>query len=136
MSRVPRGSSICLFAPAIIRRDNIGYYDAVTIPIKKDRNVEKTHTRTLAVSRAGHPGHPVLSSTKKISSSPMVAFSLSTSTHTAANLQVRQIQNGVHPFFTSLLSLSFSPITPTMEYCYNKHAQDDSLTEDPYAHQW
>jgi len=51
----------------------------------------------------------VPSPTKKRSSSPVGAFSLSTSTHSAANLQVRQIQNGVRTF-TSLLSLSFSPI--------------------------
>ena len=44
-----------------------------------------------AVSRAGRP---VLSSTKKRSSFLTGAFPLSTSIHSAANLQVNQIQNG------------------------------------------
>jgi len=67
-----------------------------------------------AVSRAGHL---VLSPTKKRSSSPTVAFSLSTLIQTAANLQVRQIQNGVRTFFTSLLSLPFSPIIIVITLC-------------------
>ena len=58
MSRAPHGSSIRLFTPAIIRRDNIGYYDAVTIPIKKDRNVEKTHTHTLSGVKGRAPWAP------------------------------------------------------------------------------
>ena len=58
-----------------------------------------------AVSRAGNP---MLFSTKKRSSSQTGAFPLPTSTHWAANVEVRQIQNGVLTF-TSLLSLSFSP---------------------------
>jgi len=52
----------------------------------------------------------VLSPTKKRSLFPTGAFSLSASTHSLANLQVRQIRNGVRTF-TSLLSLSFSSIT-------------------------
>jgi len=58
MSRAPRGSSIHLFAPAIIQHDNIRYYDAVTIPIKKDRNVEKTHTHTLSSVKGWAPWAP------------------------------------------------------------------------------
>ena len=57
-----------------------------------------------AVSRAGNP---VLFSTKKRSSSQTGAFPLPTSTHWAANVQVRQIQNGIRTF-TYLLSLFFS----------------------------
>jgi len=53
----------------------------------------------------------VLSSTNKRSSSPTVAFSLSTSTYTAANLQAPQIQNGVRIFFTSF-SHYLSPPSP------------------------
>jgi len=58
MSRAPCGSSIHLFVPAIIRHDNIGYYDVVTIPIKKDRNVEKTHTHTLSGVKGRAPWAP------------------------------------------------------------------------------
>ena len=58
MSRAPHRSSICLFVPAIIRRDNIGYYNAVTIPIKKDRNVKKTHTHTLSGIKGRAPWAP------------------------------------------------------------------------------
>ena len=58
-----------------------------------------------AVSRAGNL---VLCSMKERPSSQTGAFPLSTSTHWAANLRVRPIQNGVRTF-TYLLSLSFSP---------------------------
>ncbi len=73
---------------------------------------------TLALQGQGCcSGHLVLSSTKKRSSSSTVAFSLSTLTHRVANMQVCQIQNGVCIFFTSLLSLSFSPIIVVITLC-------------------
>jgi len=61
---------------------------AVTVPVKYDRNVEKTHTRR--------------------SSSPTVVSSLLTFTHTAANLQVRQSEWGSVPS-SSLFSHYLSP---------------------------
>ena len=90
----------------------------VTVPVKKDRNVEKTRTCTLSGVKGRAPVAVVNEeeivipdgSFFPLNLGPHVAFSLSTSTQMAANLQVRQIQNGVRTFFNSLLSSSFSPI--------------------------
>jgi hypothetical protein len=78
----------------------------MTVPVMKDRNVEKTGTRTLSGVKGRAPGAVLNEEEVDILDG---AFSLSTSAHSAANLQVRQIQNGVRTF-TSLLSLSLSPI--------------------------
>ena len=76
-------------------------------PRCSDHSPQEGQTCTCTLS--GVKGrHPAPSPTKKRPLFPTGVFFLSTSTHSAADLHVRQIQNGVRTF-TSLLS-PFSPV--------------------------
>ena len=76
----------------------------------RSRQQGQTRTRILSIVKSRAPGAVP---NEKYIVIPAGSFFLSTSTHLVANLQFRQVQNGVRTF-TSLLSLSISPIITVM----------------------
>jgi hypothetical protein len=69
----------------------------MVVPVKMDKNVKKIHTHTLSGVKGSTPG--AVPNEEGI----IILDESFSSTHSAVNLQVRQIQNRVHTFIFSLI---------------------------------